>query len=162
MLPFTFNVRHYFSRLWLCFSVVVLLIFLCFIFCSVCLVVAYVEVICRLPCVILPCPPFLFFSKGGYTRLQGGRWSDSRALSCVERFDSFSQYWTTVSSLHQARSGLGVAVLEGMIYVVGGLSISVSSGPRKQTPQRCRGRTNICLPKNTEIIEHCLSDRTLC
>ncbi|TRY95530.1 hypothetical protein DNTS_010987 [Danionella cerebrum] len=42
------------------------------------------------------------------------------ALSCVERFDSFSQYWTTVSSLHQARSGLGVATLEGMIYVVGG------------------------------------------
>lgn len=57
---------------------------------------------------------------GGYTRLQGGRWSDSRALSCVERFDTFNQYWTTVSSLHQARNGLGVAVLEGMIYVVGG------------------------------------------
>ncbi|XP_012683328.2 actin-binding protein IPP [Clupea harengus] len=60
------------------------------------------------------------YAVGGYTRLQGGRWSDSRALSCVERFDSFSQYWTTVSSLHQARSGLGVVVLEGMIYVVGG------------------------------------------
>ncbi|XP_056149422.1 actin-binding protein IPP [Lampris incognitus] len=60
------------------------------------------------------------YAIGGYTRLQGGRWSDSRALSCVERFDSFNQYWTTVSSLHQARSGLGVAVLEGMIYVVGG------------------------------------------
>nr|XP_033771287.1 actin-binding protein IPP isoform X3 [Geotrypetes seraphini] len=57
---------------------------------------------------------------GGYTRLQGGRWSDSRALSCVERFDTFSQYWTTVSSLHQARSGLGVAALNGMMYVVGG------------------------------------------
>ncbi|XP_072543166.1 actin-binding protein IPP [Salminus brasiliensis] len=60
------------------------------------------------------------YAIGGYTRLQGGRWSDSRALSCVERFDSFSQFWTTVSSLHQARSGLGVATLEGMIYVVGG------------------------------------------
>ncbi|KAF7223167.1 actin-binding protein IPP [Nothobranchius furzeri] len=60
------------------------------------------------------------YAIGGYTRLQGGRWSDSRALSCVERFDTFNQYWTTVSSLHQARSGLGVAVLEGMIYVVGG------------------------------------------
>ncbi|XP_061588919.1 actin-binding protein IPP isoform X2 [Cololabis saira] len=59
------------------------------------------------------------YAIGGYTRLQGGRWSDSRALSCVERFDTFNQYWTTVSSLHQARSGLGVAVLEGMIYVVG-------------------------------------------
>ncbi|XP_042318763.1 actin-binding protein IPP isoform X1 [Sceloporus undulatus] len=60
------------------------------------------------------------YAVGGYTRLQGGRWSDSRALSCVERFDTFSQYWTTVSSLHQARSGLGVAVLGGMVYAIGG------------------------------------------
>ncbi|XP_072505362.1 actin-binding protein IPP [Notamacropus eugenii] len=60
------------------------------------------------------------YAVGGYTRLQGGRWSDSRALSCVERFDTFSQYWTTVSSLHQARSGLGVAVVGGMIYAIGG------------------------------------------
>lgn len=52
--------------------------------------------------------------------MQGGRWSDSRALSCVERFDTFSQYWTTVSSLHQARNGLGVAVVGGMIYAIGG------------------------------------------
>lgn len=61
-----------------------------------------------------------FLCSGGYTRLQGGRWSDSRALSCVERFDTFSQYWTTVSSLHQARCGLGVAVLGGMVYAIGG------------------------------------------
>uniref|UniRef100_A0AAY5F4D7 BTB domain-containing protein n=1 Tax=Electrophorus electricus TaxID=8005 RepID=A0AAY5F4D7_ELEEL len=59
------------------------------------------------------------YAIGGYTRLQGGRWSDSRALSCVERFDSFSQYWTTVSSLHQARSGLGVTILEAL-YALGG------------------------------------------
>ncbi|KFO20880.1 Actin-binding protein IPP [Fukomys damarensis] len=60
------------------------------------------------------------YAVGGYTRLQGARWSDSRALSCVERFDTFSQYWTTVSSLHQARCGLGVAVLGGMVYAIGG------------------------------------------
>ncbi|XP_068809100.1 actin-binding protein IPP isoform X2 [Struthio camelus] len=60
------------------------------------------------------------YAVGGYTRLQGGRWSDSRALSCVERFDTFSHYWTTVSSLHQARSGLGVAVVGGMVYAIGG------------------------------------------
>ncbi|NXI49932.1 IPP protein, partial [Chloroceryle aenea] len=60
------------------------------------------------------------YAVGGYTRLQGGRWSDSRALSCVERFDTFSHYWTTVSSLHQARSGLGVAVMGGMVYAIGG------------------------------------------
>ena len=72
-----------------------------------------------------------FFCLGGYTRLQGGRWSDSRALSCVERFDTFNQYWTTVSSIHQARSGLGVAVLEGMIYVVGGKKIEIESPMKK-------------------------------
>ncbi|XP_040216859.1 actin-binding protein IPP [Rana temporaria] len=60
------------------------------------------------------------YAIGGYTRLQGGRWSDSRALSCVERFDTFSQYWSTMSSLHQARSGMCTVVLEGKIYVVGG------------------------------------------
>nr|DBA17753.1 TPA: hypothetical protein GDO54_016078 [Pyxicephalus adspersus] len=60
------------------------------------------------------------YAIGGYTRLQGGRWSDSRALSCVERFDTFSQYWSTVSSLHQARSGMCATVLDGRIYVVGG------------------------------------------
>uniref|UniRef100_A0A7M4FM30 Intracisternal A particle-promoted polypeptide n=1 Tax=Crocodylus porosus TaxID=8502 RepID=A0A7M4FM30_CROPO len=60
------------------------------------------------------------YAVGGYTRLQGGRWSDGRALSCVERFDTFSQYWTTVSSLHHARSGLGVAVVGGMVYAIGG------------------------------------------
>ncbi|XP_063283757.1 actin-binding protein IPP [Pelobates fuscus] len=60
------------------------------------------------------------YSIGGYIRLQGARWSDSRALSCVERFDTFSQYWSTISSLHQARSGMSVAVLDGKIYVIGG------------------------------------------
>ncbi|KAM8930522.1 actin-binding protein IPP [Pelodytes ibericus] len=60
------------------------------------------------------------YAIGGYTRLQGGRWTDSRALSCVERFDTFSPFWSTVSSIHQARSGMSVAVLNGRIYVVGG------------------------------------------
>ncbi|XP_057565451.1 actin-binding protein IPP isoform X3 [Hippopotamus amphibius kiboko] len=68
------------------------------------------------------------YAVGGYTRLQGGRWSDSRALSCVERFDTFSQYWTTVSSLHQARCGLGVAVLGGMVYAIGGGWIGAEIG----------------------------------
>ncbi|XP_035393759.1 actin-binding protein IPP isoform X3 [Cygnus atratus] len=69
---------------------------------------------------LLPAQRLLKYIEGGYTRLQGGRWSDSRALSCVERFDTFSHYWTTVSSLHQARSGLGVAVVGGMVYAIGG------------------------------------------
>ncbi|XP_040833689.1 actin-binding protein IPP isoform X3 [Ochotona curzoniae] len=79
-----------------------------------------VEVLDPIRFPLLPPQRLLKYIEGGYTRLQGGRWSDSRALSCVERFDTFSQYWTTVSSLHQARSGLGVAVLGGMVYAIGG------------------------------------------
>ncbi|NXT85813.1 IPP protein, partial [Zapornia atra] len=60
------------------------------------------------------------YAVGGYTRLQGGRWSDNTALCCVERFDTFSHYWTTVSSLNQPRSGLGVAVVGGLVYTIGG------------------------------------------
>ncbi|XP_066125438.1 actin-binding protein IPP isoform X4 [Saccopteryx bilineata] len=79
-----------------------------------------VEVLDPVRFPLLPPQRLLKYIEGGYTRLQGGRWSDSRALSCVERFDTFSQYWTTVSSLHQARCGLGVAVLGGMVYAIGG------------------------------------------
>nr|XP_010345712.1 actin-binding protein IPP isoform X2 [Saimiri boliviensis boliviensis] len=79
-----------------------------------------VEVLDPIRFPLLPPQRLLKYIEGGYTRLQGGRWSDSRALSCVERFDTFSQYWTTVSSLHQARSGLGVTVLGGMVYAIGG------------------------------------------
>uniref|UniRef100_A0A8C5KMB6 IAP promoted placental gene n=1 Tax=Jaculus jaculus TaxID=51337 RepID=A0A8C5KMB6_JACJA len=79
-----------------------------------------VEVLDPIRFPLLPSQRLLKYIEGGYTRLQGGRWSDSRALSCVERFDTFSQYWTTVSSLHQARCGLGVAVLGGMVYAIGG------------------------------------------
>ncbi|XP_058993771.1 actin-binding protein IPP isoform X3 [Mustela lutreola] len=79
-----------------------------------------VEVLEPIRFPLLPPQRLLKYIEGGYTRLQGGRWSDSRALSCVERFDTFSQYWTTVSSLHQARCGLGVAVLGGMVYAIGG------------------------------------------
>ncbi|KAL7985136.1 hypothetical protein Chor_003706 [Crotalus horridus] len=79
-----------------------------------------VEILDAVRFPLLPPQRLLKYIEGGYTRLQGGRWSDSRALSCVERFDTFSQYWTTVSSLHQARSGLGVTVVGGMVYAIGG------------------------------------------
>ncbi|XP_078741371.1 actin-binding protein IPP [Lampetra fluviatilis] len=62
---------------------------------------------------------------GGYTRQQGGRWGDSRALSCVERMDTISLYWTLEPSLHQARSGHCVVTLDGFIYAIGGESESM-------------------------------------
>ncbi|XP_007664546.1 actin-binding protein IPP isoform X2 [Ornithorhynchus anatinus] len=77
------------------------------------------------------------YAVGGYTRLQGGRWSDSRALSCVERFDTFrekdsmifdctecydpvTKQWTTVASMNHPRCGLGVCVCYSAIYALGG------------------------------------------
>ena len=38
----------------------------------------------------------------------------------VERFDPFSNEWSNVASLSVPRNRLGVGVLDGMIYAVGG------------------------------------------
>lgn len=94
-------------------------VLLLWIFCWLFFCVLHVKIMGLSRKLLLSCDLSICF-LGGYTRLQGGRWSDSRALSCVERFDTFSHYWTTVSSLRQARSGLGVAVVGGMVYAIGG------------------------------------------
>ncbi|XP_064605185.1 actin-binding protein IPP-like [Liolophura sinensis] len=57
---------------------------------------------------------------GGYSRPKDGRWCDSRTLKTVEMFDLFSQQWKSLPSMHYARSGHGVAELNGQIYVIGG------------------------------------------
>ena len=62
---------------------------------------------------------------GGYSRDPGGRWSDSRSLATVECFNSFQQQWTKLASLRHPRSGHGIAILDGCIYVVGGESDSL-------------------------------------
>ena len=62
---------------------------------------------------------------GGYSRDKGGRWSDSRSLSTVECFNSFQQQWTKLTCLRHPRSGHGIAVLDGCIYVIGGESDSL-------------------------------------
>ena len=59
---------------------------------------------------------------GGYSRDPGGRWGDSNTLSTVECFDTFTQQWRSLASLRHPRSGHGVAVLHGNVYVVGGES----------------------------------------
>ena len=65
------------------------------------------------------------YVAGGYSREPGGRWSDSRSLATVECFNSFEQQWTQLDSLRHPRSGHGIAVLDGCIYVVGGESDSL-------------------------------------
>lgn len=65
------------------------------------------------------------FVIGGYTRHKGGRWSDSQSLGTVECYKTFHHKWKTVPSLHHARSGHGVCMLNGCVYAIGGESDSL-------------------------------------
>lgn len=62
---------------------------------------------------------------GGYTRDLGGRWSDSQSLCTVECFNTFHEQWKCIPPLRHARSGHGVVVLNGLVYVIGGESDSL-------------------------------------
>lgn len=57
---------------------------------------------------------------GGYTREDGGRWSDSQCLNTVESFNTFTKQWKPAPRLNFARSGHASAVLDGSVYVIGG------------------------------------------
>jgi len=56
---------------------------------------------------------------GGMLYAVGGR-KDKSPLDCVERYDDATKKCTEVSSLGSKRYGAGVAVMEGMLYVLGG------------------------------------------
>jgi len=79
------------------------------------------------PCLFQPRKHSLknIYVIGGYARESGGRWSDSTALCQVEYFNTFQQSWIKSVPLRHARSGHGVAVVNGLIYVVGGESDSL-------------------------------------
>ena len=79
------------------------------------------------PCHLQPrrCARKSLYVIGGYSRDHGGRWSDSKSLNIVERFDTFFQQWRPIAPLKHARSGHGVSVLNGLIYVIGGESDSL-------------------------------------
>ena len=76
----------------------------------------------RLPYMLHPrkCSQRSMYVIGGYRREAGGRWSDSRSLSHVEVFNTFSAQWTSLPPLSNARSGHGAATLNGQIFVAGG------------------------------------------
>ena len=59
---------------------------------------------------------------GGYSRDADGRWGDSTTLPTVECFNSFTQQWRALAPLRYPRSGHGVAILDGLIYIAGGES----------------------------------------
>ena len=64
---------------------------------------------------------------GGYTRCRGARWSDIQTLVTVERYDTFHGQWHVMPCMTDARSGHGIAVLNGHVYVVGGENDSLIS-----------------------------------
>jgi hypothetical protein len=55
--------------------------------------------------------PGVLYAVGGY---------DRGALSSVERYDAAADEWTAVAPMGSERSRVGVAVVEGVLYAVGG------------------------------------------
>lgn len=49
-----------------------------------------------------------------------GGWCSGDAIASTERFDSISRKWHLVSPMHRRRCGVGVGVLNDLIYAVGG------------------------------------------
>ena len=62
---------------------------------------------------------------GGVKRQKDGRWADEETLSQMDCFNTFEQSWRKLSEMHHSRSGHGVAVLNGLLYVIGGESDSM-------------------------------------
>ncbi|XP_070552820.1 kelch-like protein 20 [Ptychodera flava] len=59
-------------------------------------------------------------STVGLVYCVGGMDTTSQSLSCVERYDFSSNKVSIVASMNTPRSGVGVAVIDGKIYAVGG------------------------------------------
>lgn len=57
---------------------------------------------------------------GGFKRDPGQRWSDSRTLATVHRFNNYEQKWHAVTSLKEPRSGHGVTIANELLFVLGG------------------------------------------
>lgn len=49
-----------------------------------------------------------------------GGWCSGDAISSVERYDPQSNEWRMVAAMSKRRCGVGVAVLNNLLYAVGG------------------------------------------
>ncbi|XP_033738171.1 actin-binding protein IPP-like [Pecten maximus] len=57
---------------------------------------------------------------GGNKQSDEWRWSDGVTVPTVEKFDTLTMDWTSMSDMQFSRSSHGAVVLNGQIYVVGG------------------------------------------
>lgn len=62
---------------------------------------------------------------GGQRRDMGGRWNDAETLSSVEMFDLTRMFRVLVPSMKYGRSCHACALLNGLVYVIGGESDSL-------------------------------------
>lgn len=53
-------------------------------------------------------------------RLVVGGWCSGDAISSVERYDPQTNEWRMVASMSKRRCGVGVSVLDDLLYAVGG------------------------------------------
>ena len=67
-------------------------------------------------CNIAYCLPFPFH----HDDLVVGGWCSGDAISSVERYDPQTNEWRMVASMSKRRCGVGVSVLDDLLYAVGG------------------------------------------
>lgn len=74
------------------------------------------------------------YAIGGYDRFDG-----SSALKTLQRYHPETEEWESLAPLSASRSGFGAAVMDGMLYLVGGCnSFSKVSTTDKYDPDRNR------------------------
>lgn len=61
-----------------------------------------------------------FFFLSFFLSLAVGGWCSGDAISSVERYDPQTNEWRMVASMSKRRCGVGVSVLDDLLYAVGG------------------------------------------
>ena len=76
----------------------------------------------RRPYLFVPrrCARKCVYVVGGYSREEGGRWSDSHSLTTVQCYNTYNEEWMQLASMTSARSGHGVCAVNGLVYAIGG------------------------------------------
>ncbi|KJE91436.1 hypothetical protein CAOG_02570 [Capsaspora owczarzaki ATCC 30864] len=62
----------------------------------------------------------VIYCFGGFSQALGADWGTTEALATMEAFDPFVGHWTPRASMNLARGDAGIAVVDDMLYVMGG------------------------------------------
>lgn len=68
----------------------------------------------------MECLTFIFSEECSCSCPVVGGWCSGDAISSVERYDPQTNEWRMVASMSKRRCGVGVSVLDDLLYAVGG------------------------------------------